>query len=74
LKFRISAGETGHRANFVRAPPMASFACDPKADDSFHLVPKLRVQQPSSQVHFFYRLRREHVAAECALALTGGQK
>jgi len=53
---------------------MRSCACDPKADDSFHLVQKLRVQQPSSQVHFFYRLRRQHVAAECALPLTGGQK
>jgi hypothetical protein len=50
---------------------MRSSACDPKADDSFHLDQKLRVQQLSSQVHFFYRLRREHDAAECALALTG---
>jgi hypothetical protein len=53
-------------------PPIRKSACDPKADVSFHLGQKLRDQQPFSQVHFFYRLWREHLAAECALALHDG--
>src|SRR5215470_7290866 len=51
---------------------MCKSACDPKADVSFHLVQKLRDQQPFSQVHFFYRLHRELVAAEYTLALDDG--
>ena len=68
MNYASTAGRTLGNFRACRCA-IPKIACDPKADVSFRLIHKLRDQQPSSQVHFFYRLRREHVAAECTLAL-----